>query len=204
MRRRKRLMQEVILDLETKRAFVETGKYDPRKLGVSYVGICRRSVSDADPSNEELLGFFEDELADLWPILEQADRIIGFNIVGFDFPVLSSYYHGDLSSFPALDILVEIKKETGHRVSLDAIAKETLGVQKSGTGMDALAYYEQRKLDELAGYCLDDVQITRDVYDYGRKHKHLKFTNKWNRVVKVPVDFSYKDDKAEVQMSLGV
>jgi DEAD/DEAH box helicase domain-containing protein len=198
-------MREVILDLETKKAFVETGNYDPKKLGISYVGICRRDISDSK-SQDEFLGFFEDELSGLWPILEQADRIIGFNIVGFDFPVLSTYYHGDFSSFPVLDILEEVKKSTGHRVSLDAIAKETLGVQKSGTGLDALAYYEQGKLDELAEYCLTDVRITRDIYDYGRKLKYLKFLNKWNRVVTVPVDFSYKDEEggSKVQMSLGV
>lgn len=197
-------MREVILDVETKKAFAETGVHDPGKLGVSFVGICRRNVSDSNRERGEFLGFFEDELADLWPILEQADRIVGFNIIGFDFPVLSAYYQGDLSSFPVLDILEEVKGNTGHRVSLDAIAKETLGTQKSGSGLDALTYYEQGKLDELAQYCLDDVRITRDVYDYGKKHKHLKFINKWNRVITVPVDFSYKDDEARVQMSLGV
>lgn len=199
-------MNEVILDVETQRAFEPTGKYDPKQLGVSYVGICRRSFSDGVPRNEEFLGFFEDKLIELWPILEQADRIVGFNIVGFDFPALSPYYHGDLSAFPLLDILEEVKRSTGHRVSLDAIAKETLGVQKSGSGLDALTYYEQGKLDELAKYCLNDVRITRDVYDYGREHKKLKFKNKWNRTVTVPVDFSYKDggDETKVQMSLGV
>jgi DEAD/DEAH box helicase domain-containing protein len=153
-------MQEVILDLETKKAFVETGGYDPKKLGVSYVGICRRALSDSR-DKDEFLGFFEDELSGLWPVLEQAQRIIGFNIISFDFPVLSSYYHGDFSSFPVLDILKEVKKSVGHRVSLDAISKETLGTQKSGTGLDALYYYEQGKLDELAEYCLADVRITR-------------------------------------------
>jgi DEAD/DEAH box helicase domain-containing protein len=197
-------MEEVILDLETQRAFVETGKYDPAKLGVSYVGICKRDISRGVQG--EFLGFFEKELTKLWPYLEQADRIVGFNIIEFDFPVLSYYYHGELSSLPVLDILKEVKKGVGYRVSLDAISKETLGVQKSGTGLDALEYFDKGKLDELAEYCLMDVRITRDVYDYGKKHGHLKFKNKWNRMISAPVDFSYKDedDNSKVQMSLGV
>lgn len=199
-------MNEVILDLETQRAFVETGKYDPRKLGVSYVGIFRREGAKTRGGDGEFLGFFEDQLARLWPILEHADRIVGFNIAGFDLPVLSAYYHGDLASLPLLDILEQVKVRSGHRVSLDAIAKETLGRQKSGSGLDALTYYEQGRMDELAKYCLEDVRITRDIYDYGRKHGHLKFVNKWNRVVEVPVDFSFPEngEGKKVQMSLGV
>lgn len=199
-------MNEVILDVETKKAFAETGKYDPRRLGISYVGICRRNLTEPDRKKDEFLGFFEDDIVKLWPILEQAERIIGFNIVGFDFPALSSYYHGDFSSFPMLDILEEVKRKLGYRVSLNAVAKETLGIQKSGSGLDALTYYEQGRLDELAEYCLRDVRITRDVYDYGREHEYLKFKNKWNQVIRVPVDFSYKNNEggSKVQMSLGV
>ena len=55
-------MYEVILDLETQRAFSETGKYDPQTLGVSYVGICRREVVAQDWNAGEVLGFFENEL----------------------------------------------------------------------------------------------------------------------------------------------
>jgi len=196
-------MNEVILDLETQRAFVESGKYDPKKLGVSYVGICQRTMDSEERGSGELSGFFKNQLGGLWPILEQADRIIGFNIMGFDLPVLSEYYLGDTASFPTLDILEEVKKIVGHRVSLDAIAKETLGIEKSGTGLDALLYYEQSRFEELASYCLSDVRITRDVYDFGRKHQQLKFKDKWNRVVTVPVDFSFRGE-AKIQMSLGV
>lgn len=200
-------MNEVVFDIETKKAFVEVGKYDPSRLGVSYVGVFVRERDLGENSSQvgELVGFFEDGLAKLWPILEQADRLVGFNIVGFDLPVLQPYYHGSFSDFPVLDILEEVKKEVGHRVSLDAIAKETLGVQKSGSGLDALTFYEQGEFDKLAEYCLGDVKITRDVYDYGLENRKLKFKNKWNRLVEVPVDFSYReDDGSKVQMSLGV
>ncbi len=199
-------MSEVVLDIETKKAFSEVKKYDPTKLGVSYVGICRRSVENGVVIENKLEGFFEDELVKLWPILEQADRIIGFNIIGFDFPVMSAYYHGDLSSFPVLDILDEVKQTVGHRVSLDAIAHETLGTGKSGSGLDALKYYAEGRLEELAKYCLDDVRITRDIYLHGLEYGEVSFNNKWNRLVTAKVDFSFKKngDGSDVQMSLGV
>lgn len=197
-------MREVILDLETKKAFVETGSQNPAKLGVSFVGICKRGFDQN--REDEFEGVFEEELSKLWPIMEKADRIIGFNIIGFDFPVLSAYFHGDIFSLPSLDILEEVKKNAGHRVSLNAIAKETLGVQKSGSGLDALRFYEQKEYEKLRDYCLMDVRITRDVYDYGKKNRHLRFKNKWNRVIEVPVDFSVSGDEggSKVQMSLGV
>lgn len=199
-------MREIVLDVETKKAFSEVEKYDPAKLGVSYVGICRRSVENGAVIENKLEGFFEDELAKLWPIMEQADRIIGFNIISFDFPVMNSYYHGDLSSFPVLDILDAIKRAVGHRVSLDAIAHETLGTGKSGSGLDALKYYAEGRLEELAKYCLDDVRITRDIYLQGLEHGEVSFKNKWDRLVTAKVDFSFKknDDGSDVQMSLGV
>ncbi len=199
-------MNEVVLDVETKKAFSKVEKYDPTKLGVSYVGICRRLVENGAVIENKLEGFFEDELAKLWPIIEQADRIIGFNIVGFDFPAMSRYYHGDLSSLPVLDILDAVKQAVGYRVSLDAIAKETIGIGKSGSGLDALKYYAEGRLEELAKYCLDDVRITRDIYLHGLEHGEVSFNNKWNRLVTAKVDFSFKknDDGSDVQMSLGV
>lgn len=196
-------MIEIFLDVETKKAFFDTGNHDPGSLGVSFAGICRRNLEEK--GKDEFKGFFEEQLNDLWPVLEQADRVVGFNIIGFDFPALRQYYHGDIEAFPILDIMEEVKKDVGHRISLNAIARETLGVEKSGTGLDAISYYEQGKLEELKKYCLLDVRITRDIYDYGKKYGSLKFKNKWNRVVSAKVNFSYKDIKeTKVQMSLGV
>jgi hypothetical protein len=33
--------------------------------------------------------------------------------------------------------------------------------------------------------------ITRDIYDHGLHHRHLKFTDHWNTPRKIDVDFSY-------------
>lgn len=196
-------MIEVFLDVETKKAFADAGNFNPGSLGVSFTGICVREA--ASGKEDEFQGFFEPQLPKLWPVLEQADRIIGFNIIGFDFPSLAPYYPGNLFSLPCLDILAEVKKAVGHRVSLNALARETLGVTKSGSGLDAITYFEEGRFEELAKYCLMDVRITRDLYDYGKKYRELKFINKWNRQISVPVDFAFKPaGGGEVQMSLGV
>jgi len=148
-------------------------------------------------------GFFEQDLPKLWPILEHADVIVGFNIITFDFEALRPYYTGNIREWPVLDLLDRVKDSTGHRVSLDSIATQTLGVQKSGSGLDALEYYAKKQFDKLSMYCLKDVEITRDVYDYGASKGNIKFLNKWNRLIEAKIDFGFAPKKhVGVQMTL--
>lgn len=193
-------MKQVILDVETKKAFDQVGGFFPDKLGISYVGIC---VRDGYEGKGEILGFFEDDLPKLWPILESADMLIGFNIIDFDLPTFKPYYSGNMANWPVLDLLTRVKDATGHRVSLDALATQTLGTQKSGSGLDAIAYYEKKEFEKLAKYCNKDVEITRDLYDFGRSKGSVKFKNKWNRLIETQIDFSFTPKKnAGVQMTL--
>jgi DEAD/DEAH box helicase domain-containing protein len=193
-------MRQVFLDVETQKAFDQVGGYFPDRLGVSYVGIC---VRDGYSGKGIPQGFFEQDLPKLWPILENADVLIGFNINGFDVETLRPYYSGNIETWPTLDMLDRIKDSTGHRVSLNAVATQTLGVQKSGSGLDALAYYEKKQFDKIAKYCDMDVAITRDLYDYGRSKGKVKFLNKWNRLIEATVDFEFKPRKATgTQMTL--
>jgi DEAD/DEAH box helicase domain-containing protein len=193
-------MLEIILDVETKKSFEEVGGFFPDRLGISFVGVCRRESSN---SKGEMLSFFERDLPQLFPLLEQADVVIGFNIDGFDMPTFTNYYGGDISKIPTLDVLTRIKESVGHRIKLDAVAQETLGMGKSGDGLDAIKYYRNQQWDELEKYCLQDVVVTRDIYDYGLNKGRVKFRNKWNRLIDCPVDFSFKaQENAGVQMSL--
>ena len=193
-------MNQVILDVETKRAFNEVGGYKPQALGVSFVGTVVRESQGQGKKQ----GYFETDLSKLWPVLEKADVIIGFNIIDFDLPVLTPYYPGKISQLSVLDLMARLETRVGHRVSLDALAAETLGIQKAGTGLDALEYFETGQLDKLSEYCLKDVEITRDIYDYGRTHGIVKFLNKWNRLIEAPVDFSFTPMKHQgTQMTLG-
>jgi DEAD/DEAH box helicase domain-containing protein len=193
-------MLQVILDVETQKAFDDVGGFFPDRLGISFVGVC---VRQGFSGKGEMQAYYEQDLPHLFPLLEQADIIIGFNIDNFDMQTLVPYYTGDITALPTLDLLTRIKDATGHRIKLDSVAQETLGVGKSGDGLDAIKYYQRGELDKLRDYCWQDVAVTRDVYDYGTKHGKVKFKNKWNRLIETPIDFSFTQRKnAGVQMSL--
>lgn len=193
-------MLQLILDVETKKTFEEVGGYFPDRLGISFVGVC---VREGNSGKGEMRPFFEQDLPNLFPLLEKADVVIGFNIDDFDMQTFLPYYKGNIAAIPTLDVMQRIKKSVGHRIGLDAVAKETLGVGKTGDGLDAIKYYQAKNWEALSSYCLQDVAVTRDVYDFGLNKGLVKFRNKWNRLIECPVDFSFTPIKdAGIQMSL--
>ena len=130
-------MKLVVFDVETKKAFDEVGGYHPEKLGVSVSGVWYGEAG----SKGMLRGFREEEFSEMFKIFEGADRIVGFNSIDFDMAALQPYYVGDLLKLPNFDILQEVERKVGYRVKLDALAKETLGIQKGGNGLDAITYF---------------------------------------------------------------
>jgi DEAD/DEAH box helicase domain-containing protein len=199
-------MRHVILDVETIKSFDEVGGYFPEKLGVSFVGVIERvglPKSRSEKVDEQRYEFFEKDLKDLWKILERAEVIVGFNVEGFDMQTLKPYYSGNISKIPTLDLMLRFKESAGHRISLDSIASETLGTSKIGNGLDAITYYKKGELEKLAKYCMKDVEITRDVYDFGRLEGKVKYKNKWNDLVEAKVDFNFQPSaQMGLQMSL--
>ena len=201
-------MCEVFLDLETKKWFDEIGKRDPAKLGVSFVGIyVRRGKSGEGMAEGEFLGFFEKDLAKLWPIVEEADLVVGYNIKKFDYPVLAPYYPGNLSRFPTLDLFEVVKEETGVRLKLDGLAQATLGMEKNGRGEEAVWFYKEGKLEQLAKYCLWDVRLTRDLFDYLKEFGKIAYfdVKGEKKEVEIALDkWLPKREKSPNQMRLGV
>lgn len=193
-------MRQVIFDVETIRTFDEVGGYKPEALGISFVGVIVREGFSGKGTPME---FFEQDLPKLWSVLESADVLIGFNSDGFDLPALQPYYAGKTSNLPSLDLMGRIKESVGHRISLDSVAQETLGTKKSGNGLDAIRYYQEKDFSKLAAYCMKDVEITRDLYDFGREQGIVKFLNRWNELVEAKVDFSFEVKSSGMQMTLG-
>ena len=154
------MSKEIVLDIETQNSFADVGGAFHDKLKVSLVCLY-------DYATGEYSSYWEQDLPQLWPRLERADRIIGYNTKGFDNLVMNSYYTGDLNSFPNLDLLEEIAKTLGFRVKLDDVAQATLGTGKSGHGLQAIEFYRKGELEKLEKYCRDDVRITKEVYEYG-------------------------------------
>jgi DEAD/DEAH box helicase domain-containing protein len=174
---------EVVLDIETANSFADVGKYDPTLLKVSLVGAYSYAT-------DSYTSYLEPDLPKLWRLLESADRIIGYNLFGFDYPVLNTYYPGDLASFPTLDIMKEIEKVIGFRVKLDDVAHGSLGTGKSGNGLQAIEFFRRGEIDKLREYCLQDVKVTKEVYEFGRSNKRVHFKDRSGEPVKVDVDFS--------------
>lgn len=162
----------IVLDLETKKTFDEVGGQDNKHLlGVSFVGVYSYRY-------KKYLGFKEEKFADLLKLFKNTELVIGFNSKYFDFPVLQPYYEDfDLSQIPHLDILEEITKELGHRLKLESVAQSTLGYGKSGNGLDAIKYLREGDWESLIKYCLDDVKVTKEIYEYGLNHGHIFYTN---------------------------
>ncbi|HRZ86785.1 MAG TPA: ribonuclease H-like domain-containing protein, partial [bacterium] len=133
--------------------------------------------------------FYEKQMDDLVALLKKADLVVGFNCKRFDYGVLKGYTDFDFSKLNTFDILEDVYKKAGFRLSLDHLAKNTLNSQKSADGLQALAWFKQGRLDLIAQYCVKDVEITRDLFLYGVENKHLVFERKEGGKVRLPVEW---------------
>lgn len=200
---------EVIFDIETKRFFDEINAKKPEDLGISIVSAYRREVDkDLKELSGEMKSFFEKDFDSMWSWFEEADRIIGYNSLGFDVPAMNGIYKGDFTKLKHFDVMKIIKDVFGHRVKLDSVAKESLGKGKNASGADAVAWWAKGDPESLANlkkYCEMDVEVTKGVYDFGMKNKRLKFIDHWNELREIEVDFSYpKEDKPKVEQQMGL
>lgn len=158
----------VVLDLETRESFRDVGSFDPAKLTISVVGL-----SDAATGAERI--FRLEEMRALEDVLARAPRVVGFNLLGFDYAVLKSVLRLDPFALPTVDLFDHLQQELGFRPKLDDVAAATLGQRKSGNGLEAIRLYREGNWDALARYCLDDVRLTRALYEYGLRYGHVKF-----------------------------
>lgn len=161
-------MKKVVFDIETSNIFQEVGSNNPADLSISVVGLY-----DYDTDKYET--FLVEDFPRLWQIVEKTDMFITFNGDHFDIPLLNKYYAGDLTKIKSLDILKEMQKSAGRRMKLDQIAEGTFGIHKSGNGLDAIKWWRSGEIEKVKKYCLDDVRITKDVYEYALKNGKLIF-----------------------------
>lgn len=165
-------MKKIVFDIETKNIFQDVGSRNPEDLDISVVGLY-------DYETDKYHTFLQEEFDAMWIILKKADVLITFNGEYFDIPLLNKYYKkagfGDLKDVRSLDIFKEIKQTSGRWLKLDKIAQGTFGITKSGDGLEAVKWWREGKIDEIKKYCLDDVKITKDVYEFALKNKKLIF-----------------------------
>ncbi len=161
-------MRVITFDIESISDSMIRGHIDVREQELTVVGV-------HDSETGEYSSYFKEDLHRLWPILENTDMLVGFNSDSFDIPLLNRYYPGDLSHIRSLDLLSEVQKVLGRRIRLQSLAEATLGRGKSGDGLKAGEWWKAGKKDEVAKYCIEDVRITRELYDYALANGVLKY-----------------------------
>ncbi len=166
--------EQLVLDLETQREFAEVEGRRPERLGVSIVGLYSYTTDRYEAYRES------DLATTLAPRLKAAECLIGFNIRRFDLPVLTPYLSFSIEALPVLDIMESVVTHLGHRLSLESLAQATLGRGKSGSGLEALRWFKEGRFDLITQYCLEDVKLTKELYDYGRAHGRLLATSRFS------------------------
>ncbi|MBV6451538.1 MAG: hypothetical protein MHPDNHAH_02282 [Anaerolineales bacterium] len=176
-------MNLVYFDLETQKLFEDVGGRDPSKLLLA----CGVTWSTA---RNDFAVYWEKDAAALVAELKSADRVIGFNILNFDYAVLQPYAPNEnLRSTRTTDMLQDIYRALGFRLSLDSLAKATLGATKSADGVQSVKWFRDGELDKVAEYCKTDVDVTRRLYEFGRDNGFVNYYSKLGSKLKVAVNW---------------
>lgn len=165
-------MKTLVFDLETKKTFDEVGGREHfDKLGMSLAVVY-------DYSSGVYTTYLEPDTEALANGLLSADLVVGFNVVRFDYAVLQAYTPHDLKRVKTLDILERAAAVLGFRVSLESFVQATLGIGKMADGLQAVEWYKAGRMDKLEEYCRRDVDLTRQLYEFGRKNGKIYFLEK--------------------------
>jgi DEAD/DEAH box helicase domain-containing protein len=176
-------MNIVFFDLESQKLFEDVGGRDASKL------LLACGVTWSTERNDFAV-YWEKDAAALVAELKAADRVIGFNIVNFDYEVLKPYAPTvNFRSLRSTDMLQDIYRTLNFRLSLDSIAKATLGTTKTADGVQSVQWYRNGELDKVAEYCKADVDITRRVYEFGRENGFVYYYSKLGSKLKVTVNW---------------
>jgi uncharacterized protein YprB with RNaseH-like and TPR domain len=185
----------VYFDLETQCSFGDVGGSQHKdKMGVS-VAV---TYSTARASYEIYSGA-EEELHKLGRELMNADLVVGWNHLQFDYPVLQPHVLAldNLVDTCNLDMMVDLEKRIGFRLKLDAVASATLGTGKTADGLDALRWWQEHKktgdfapLRKIAEYCAYDVKVTKCIHEYALQHGLLKYADKAGGITEIAVDWT--------------
>lgn len=164
-------MAEIYLDAETQRLAEEVqGGWD----NVRAFGLSVAVTWDAPSGYRE---WYEPDAGRLIGEMRAFDRVVTFNGLRFDLEVLSAY--GDTRDLrgKSLDLLQDLKRRLGFRVSLQNLAQATLGKGKTASGLDAVNWWrsgDPALRQRVVDYCRMDVEILREIVAYGRREGFVK------------------------------
>jgi len=170
-------------DLETQKSAEDVGGWGnihDMKLAVGVVW---------DSCEQEYFSYQENTALQLVEKLQTADLVVGFNVKKFDYGVLQPYAGFDLDEITTFDMLIDINKKLGHRLSLNHLAENTLNAKKSADGLVSLQWYKEGEIDKIIKYCRQDVEITRNLFLYGESHGYIKYSTRSGVVKDLKVDW---------------
>jgi len=174
-------------DLETQKSAEDVDGWGNIHLMGLAVGVVWDSLE------QKYFSYLENEASKLVEKLRTANLVVGFNVKKFDYGVLQPYADFDLHEITTFDMLDDIKVKLNHRLSLNHLAENTLNSKKSADGLISLQWYKEGKIDKIVEYCQQDVKVTRDLFEYGEKHGHIKYKTRSGVAKDLKVD--WKVDK---------
>ena len=175
----------IVFDVEVKQISEETHDYDLKSLGVSYMAYYRSDTDKID-------GFFDEDVPKFKALMDEAELVIGYNIIGFDFPVLEGYFPVNLPAHRVCDLYKVIHEQHKIHLKLDNLTTATFGAGKIAHGLDAIRFYREGKLDKLKEYCDMDVKLTADLYKFIKENGYCYYTDGLGNKVKLEVNLNIK------------
>ena len=170
-------------DLETQKSADDVGGWgNIHKMGLA-VGVVWDSL------DQEFFTYEEKDARQLVDKLRTADLAVGFNIIGFDYTVLQPYSDFDLQEINTFDMLIDVKKLLGFRLSLNHLAQHTLNAEKSADGLVSLQWYKEGKINKIIQYCKQDVEIPRDLFLFGEKNSYVNYQSRSGNPLQLEVDW---------------
>ena len=132
-------------------------------------------MDDIQGSEKKILDYWEKDFPALKPLLEATDFVVGYNSIGFDMPIIGNYLGTEVNNLGQLDLMVALYKTLGFRPKLDDVVTATLKRGKTAKGSDAPIFWAKGELDKLRDYCMEDVRLTKELYEYALKNGVLKY-----------------------------
>jgi DEAD/DEAH box helicase domain-containing protein len=128
----------------------------------------------------------EESRGKLLHLINQADWVVGFNSISFDDNLVNESLSIPIRTH--FDLLREVriashqppryvKGRTRKGYALKDLARVNLNYNKSASGELAPVMWQQGRQEEVIRYCLNDVQITKNLYDLFINNRLIDPTN---------------------------
>lgn len=181
------MIGRIILDVESAKTVEQVGGWgNVGKLGIGVAAVFREYQE-----SYRLYGSGD------WLALRQtilnADEICGYNIWGFDLPLIwemgkKEFWQSDIAKVirpKVYDLFRLVCLGLGRTpdspppagFDCDTLAMETLGEGKTEDGKEAPLMYQRGEFCRLHTYCMNDVRLERNLVTFAKRHGYLLGAN---------------------------